>query len=301
MIKSVTVTNPKGEQLTLELTRPEKSGIYIKSIDGIGPAKATINTTNFATIDGSFFSSSRIEERNIVFDLGFLFDPTIEDVRQKCYKFFPVKKQVDLLFETDNRVVRTSGYVESSEPNIFSEMEDMSVSIVCPDPNFYEVQTVETAYIGWHPKFEFPFSSEAQNPPNLVFGEYENNTTAIVNYKGDVSSGMVMTLRALDEIGDISILRNDTNESFLIDTKKIKKLTGLPFSKNDEIIISTNNGNKHITLIRHGVQTNIISCINKESSWFQLDYGENEFLFDAVKNVDKLIITFSYKNAYGGI
>ena len=44
MIQSLIVTNPKGEELTLDLFRPELSGLYIKSIDGLGAPSASINT-----------------------------------------------------------------------------------------------------------------------------------------------------------------------------------------------------------------------------------------------------------------
>lgn len=52
MIKSLTVTNPKGESLKLELTRPGLSGLAVKSIDGLGPPQASINTSEIATMDG---------------------------------------------------------------------------------------------------------------------------------------------------------------------------------------------------------------------------------------------------------
>ena len=36
---------------------------------------------------------------------------------------FRQKESVEIIIETDNRYVRTSGYVESNEPNIFSSQE----------------------------------------------------------------------------------------------------------------------------------------------------------------------------------
>lgn len=52
MIKSVTIQNYLGEKIVLELARPEKSGFIIKSIDGLGPPGANINTTQVSTNDG---------------------------------------------------------------------------------------------------------------------------------------------------------------------------------------------------------------------------------------------------------
>lgn len=66
MIKTITVKNYLGKEMTLELMRPEKSGLIVASIDGLGPAKAVINITDISTNDGGTFNSSRLEKRNIV-------------------------------------------------------------------------------------------------------------------------------------------------------------------------------------------------------------------------------------------
>ena len=68
MIRSVTVENYLGDSITLELMRPEKSGFIVKNIEGLGPAKANINTTDISTNDGSIFNSSRLTQRNITMD-----------------------------------------------------------------------------------------------------------------------------------------------------------------------------------------------------------------------------------------
>ena len=75
MIKSVRIVNHLNESITLELARPEKSGFAILSIEGLGPSKATINSTEVSTMDGAIFNSSRVVARNIVFDLRFCSNP----------------------------------------------------------------------------------------------------------------------------------------------------------------------------------------------------------------------------------
>ena len=135
MIKSVTVTNYLNQSITLELTRPELSGFIITSIDGLGPVNATINTTDIATTDGALFNSARVSTRNIVLSVRYL-GTVIEDIRQLSYKYFPVKKKVNLVIETDNRSLEIEGYVESNEPDIFSKEESAAISIVCAFPFF---------------------------------------------------------------------------------------------------------------------------------------------------------------------
>ena len=164
MIKSITVTNYLGDSIKLELARPEESGFIVTSVTGLGAGKANINMTEVATNNGGLFNSSRLPSRNIVISLKFMFKETIEDMRQLSYKYFPIKKKLTLLVETDNRLAEIDGYVETNEPDIFSKEEGSDISIVCPNPFFYsagEDGKNTTIFFGVEPMFEFPFSKSA--------------------------------------------------------------------------------------------------------------------------------------------
>lgn len=138
MIETFTVTNPRGESLTLELKRPV-SGMIIKSIGGLGPVDATINFSEFGSGDGSMFNSARVGTRNIVLTLAFMENPTIEAVRQATNRYFPNKKFVNLSIVTTERSVKTFGCVERNEPSIFTSEAGTTISIVCPGPNLVDI------------------------------------------------------------------------------------------------------------------------------------------------------------------
>ena len=130
MLRSITVTNFLGESLFLDLFNPYDTGLIITSITGIGPAKANVNTTELAVSDGSIYNSARVTQRNIVFNFNLVEDPVtnlVEDVRQRTYKYFPLKKLLTLTFETDNRVAEIQGYVETNEPDIFQQEETAQI------------------------------------------------------------------------------------------------------------------------------------------------------------------------------
>lgn len=175
MIKSVTVQNPFVGDDPLVLNLPsshEEHGIYIKSITGIGPDKATINTTSLAMEDGGIFNSAKSDIRNIVITLGFyessILHNSIEDSRHLTYKYFPKKKKVTLTFETDNRTLRISGYVESNEPDIFNKDETTQISIICTDPNFYDVDDMTYTFGSANGLFEFLFENNTVNDDELT-------------------------------------------------------------------------------------------------------------------------------------
>lgn len=301
MIKSITVTNPKSESLTLELRNPEPAGLYVQDIEGLGPAKANINSTQLAAIDGGLFSSSRVTERNIVITLGMLESPTIEDARHRTYKFFPIKKQIKFLIETDNLIAEATGYVESHEPVIFSDQETTQISILCPDPFFYQPGYIEENTSDVQKTFEFPFSNESLTENLLEFGVISFDIRANIHYVGDVDTGVKITIHAFGEATNITLYNAITHESMAIDTSKITTLTGQAYGVSDDIIISTVRGDKYARLLRNGVYTNIISALDKNADWFQLSNGDNVFTYTAESGTSNISILFEYRNAYGGV
>lgn len=307
MIYSIVVTNYLGDRIKLELGKPDISGFLIKSITGLGPAKANVNTTEVSTNDGSLFNSARLSQRNIVLDMVFIntvYGESIEDLRQKSYKYFPLKKSVELTIETDNRYVKTTGYVESNEPNIFSSQEGTQISIICPDPYFYsagEDGNNVTNFYSIDPMFEFPFSNESMDEPLLVFGEIQIKTEGVITYHGDSEIGVMIYIHAVGPATNINIYNTETREVMRINTEKISSLTGKGIVASDDIVINTAKGEKSITLIREGVSYNILNCLDKNTDWFTLAKGDNIFAFTADSGVTNLQFRVENKVIYEGV
>lgn len=307
MIYSIVVTNYLGDRIKLELGKPDISGFLIKSITGLGPAKANVNTTEVSANDGSLFNSARLSQRNIVLDLVFIntvYGESIEDLRQKSYKYFPLKKSVELTIETDNRYVKTTGYVESNEPNIFSSQEGTQISIICPDPYFYsagEDGNNVTNFYSIDPMFEFPFSNESLDDPLLVFGKIQIKTEGVITYHGDSEIGVMIYIHAIGPATNINIYNTETREVTRINTEKISSLTGKGIVASDDIVINTAKGEKSITLIREGVSYNILNCLDKNTDWFTLAKGDNIFAFTADSGVTNLQFRVENKVIYEGV
>lgn len=184
MIKSLTVTNDLGESLTITLSEAVPAhGLLITDIDGLGPVKATINKTDLASDDGSIVNSTRIGNRTITLTLRFL-ETNVEDSRQLTYKYFPIKRQIRLLFETDNRYAYCDGYVESNEPDIFNKAETTKISIVCSDPNFYFTSTSSTVFSSVVSLFSFEFSSEIDDYGPDEFYLVSSKTGSVISVYG---------------------------------------------------------------------------------------------------------------------
>ena len=303
MIKSVTAINYLGESLELELMDPEKSGFVVLSITGLGPSTGVINTAEVSTNDGSIYNSARKAQRNIVMQLAFLWNDTIEDARHLTYKYFPVKKPITLIIKTDRRQCMTTGYVELNEPVIFSKSSGCQISIICPDPAFYSYgadSATTTVFSGIEPVFEFEFENEGMDDA-IEFGAIQNKTENVIRYEGDDEVGMRITIYALGPATNITIYNPLTREVMRIDTGKIEAMTGKGIIAGDEITICTVKGNKGITLLRDGEKTNILNCLGKNVDWFQLTKGDNVLSYSAETGSSNLQFRITNDVVYEGV
>ena len=292
MIKSITVKNHLGDSIKLELAKPELSGFVITNIDGLGPGKANVNTTEISTTDGGLYNSSRLPVRNIVISIRYLWKNTIEEARHLSYKYFPLKKRVTLTFETDLRTADVEGYVESNDPVIFSKEESTDISIVCPDPYFYSSRINTTLFSGIEPLFEFPFSNESVITPLLEMIAIQKNKKKVVVYDGDAETGVIITINAKDVASNIAIYNIGTRETMRIN---IEVIAG------DTITINTNTRYKSITLLREGVTTNILNSMTRDSDWFKLTKGDNIFTYTAETGANNLNFTIENRILYEGV
>lgn len=304
MIKYIKITNYLGESISINLQKPEESGFIIQSISGLGPAKATINFTELVTNDGAIDNSARLDTRNIVLDLIFLENPTIEATRLLTYKYFPIKQNVTFLIETDNRICETIGRVESNEPNIFDEREGTQISIMCPDPYFYSAgdhAINTTLFNGIEYEFEFPYSNESTTKNLTEFGRVVNQTEGNVYYEGDSEIGITINIHAIGDVTGIKIYNSATRDVMVIDDTKLASIVGSTMGAGDDIIINTVKGEKSITFQREGVKTNILNALARPTSWFQLTKGDNIFIYSAEKGLSNLQFQIENKIIYEGV
>lgn len=287
MIKSVTAVNFKGESIKMDLFHPESSGFIIIKIDGIGPGKATVTKNDSKVYDGGTITSARLPSRNIKMEIEFLWVNSIEDVRHKSYKYFPLKKPITLIFETDTRTVEIEGVVESNEPDIFSSEESTNISIICPDPYFYasgENARSKIEFSGIDAMFEIPsdtgYSNESLTEALTEISKlYIQSERGIMNY-GEVDIGVVISIKPLAIVKGVLTISNITlRQNMSFDLNKIKNITENDFHLGDELVINTLRGKKSVTLVREGKNYNALSCIDTRTDWIYLTSGENTFTY----------------------
>lgn len=303
MINYFKVTNPDGEVLTVELRSPEKSGFFVKSIEGLGPLKATINTTESLYSDGAYFNSARLNMRNLIFTLGFYnnYYQSIEVIRNQSYRFFPSKREILVEVNTDSRTGLIKGRVESNEPDIFSNDEGTVISVLCTDPFFYEATPVNTVYTGFTDSFEFPFENPSLTVKMIEFGSVFISTAATVFYTGDIPTGIVITIDYFGPVTDLSIHNLTGGQDMTINTATVTAITGAAFQNGDRVVISTITGNKYIYLYRAGTTYNILNALGTSTQWIVIEKGDNVITYTATTGISNVQLSIQHNIVYEGL
>lgn len=239
------------DQWTVDvINRPYPSGSHwpgerceIRNIDGLGAVAAAINTSPLGSIDGESFIGSSVGKRNIVLTVGFTpdwVDYTPGELRKELNRYFTPKSLINLEFETlEFAPMVIPGYVESNEPNMFSEDPEHIISVICPDPYFRSLDPVvltgniSTVAPEWDPRY-----------PN-IYGNIP------IDYEGDVPTGFVLQVRGSASAGVqpnwVRVSVNDPLENFV---EISGEDTDLVFGSNQGLELSTIPRDKHV----HGIE-----------------------------------------------
>lgn len=250
--------------------------IQVQDIQGLDPVKATINTTEYADIDGGYFTGASVDIRNIVITFGYNPDwaeNTIETLRQTLYQYFMPKQAIRLTFtSTHLPPVQIDGFVESMEPNIFSQDPSVAVSIICPDPPFVGVDEVTL---------------------DLITVAFVPVTVDTVGYIGSVETPfhMVISKGSGPDVGSIIIGIETQYGHFNFAADGIDATTTLEFDSTD--------GAREIIEHRAGVTGSLMGALYADPLWHKLQPGGNNLCVITGSGGQSAVVT--YHPRFGGL
>ena len=273
--------NKYGEQL--EITNNPR--YVITDIDGLYPPEGVINTTQVANMDGSVFNSSHINDRVITITMAI--NGPAEANRLLLYRYFKTKYPVRFYYKNGVRDVYIDGYVSKFSVEYFEKKQTAQIEISCPMTLFRAVKESVTEFANIENMFVFPFAIEVAGIPfsEIALGEQKT----IIN-GGDVETGVIIKLNALGTVLNPKIYNVDTSDRM---TLSVEMQAG------DEITINTRKKEKSITLLRDGVQTNIVGKLDAGSTWFNLIPGDNIFTYEADESPEHLQCIYRIKDLSG--
>ena len=279
----VLVENKKGNKINF--VQNEKYAIT--SITGLGPPDAAINTVNVGSFDGERYNSSKAAMRNIVMHIAILGD--IEANRIALYKVFKSKEWIKFHYKNGLRNVYIEGYIESAPIELFTQNQEIQISILCPDPYFKNAEEIIEDMSLVLSMFYFPFAIADEGQ---TLSQYDEILEKVIINDGDVARGMIIELRAFGEVVNPKIFNRNTTEFFGLN---------ITMQKGDYITVSTIKGSKTVSLLRNGKTTNIFNNIMRDITWLELEPGDNIFTYEATKGQEFLNVLFKHTDNYEGV
>lgn len=257
----IKIENARGQVLNLS-TDPR----YIPLMTaGAEPPTATINRNKIAISDGTRYNSATVNERNIVLTIYLQGD--IAQARRNLYRYAPAKGHVKIYYAADDLDLYIEGYVEAIENNPHELNQFVQISIICPQPYWLELNETFTDASNIINLFEFPMDITAEG---VELSSIDAGILAEIENAGQVASGARFEIVARITTVNPKIYNLETNEFMGFNTT---------LAAGDRLIIDTIHGQKSVTHIRGGVETNYIDTLMAGSVWLQLDVGINAYTY----------------------
>lgn len=268
-----------------ELTH--NTGRYaVVGIDGLTRPPTNINTAIAGGIDGSFFNSARVEQRNLV--ISIILRGDIETNRQALYTIFPLKSKCTIYFSNKNRDVKIEGFVETLEADLFTMQERVQVSIICPRPYWQDMNEIIDSISTTVNLFQFPFSISEPIP----FAEIYNEPHAFLNNLGDSETGFTIVTTLEKNLSTLTFTNLTTGEFFKVDYTMLE---------GDTFILSTIQGGLNVRIEREGSSINLLNYIGAGSSWIKLVTGLNDITYSCGSDEADFPIDINAIWLYGGV
>lgn len=301
MMYELRFEDENGKSITIS-GREDK--YQIVGLTGLNPPNATLHFSDVTGMDGGKFISSKLEKRNIV--LTVCVKGKVEANRLELYSHFKTKHYTKMYYKNGTLDVYAEGYVESIESDYFTQREELQISILCPDPYFYDLLEMVSDISKVVGAFEFPFTFGAEGVRDvetnaliptdtdeaIEFSIYDAERIAKVVNEGEDDTGIVIEIFISGNVVNPIIHNDVTKEKFQINGE---------FKAGDEITINTIKGRKKVSLLRDGKTTNLINKVDRRSSWLSLAKGENYFTYEADVGMFEMRIIFTFKNRYQGV
>ena len=275
--------NERGQ--TLELTH--NRDYSIKSIIGLDPPDAIINTSKNAAQDGSVFNSSSMDNRTITITLAINYPA--EQNRIRLYQFFKSKSKVVLRYKNGMRDVYITGYTQAFQVAFFDKKQTAQITVLCPESHFNGTDAAFEELSNVLSLFEFPFELPEEGEP---FSELVSGIEKSIINDGDIGTGALIKIHAMGEVTNPEIYCVTDNTYMQVNTS---------MDTGDTIEIDTRVGHKRVTLISSGVRTNMIGSLKDGSTWFILQPGDNVFQAFATSGDDYMVVSFEIVYQYEGV
>ena len=280
--------NERGYQVEFSIWSP----FFLQNIDGISGLKNIIYDNKGMGQDGSTYTGSNLDNRNIVIQGAITENKELN--REKLLSHVNPKLNSNKLIYSDGNIKKYVECVVETAPIITKENKlKFQISLLCPNPYWKDYIDSKVNIAMWKGMFHFPLVIPANK--GIVMGVREPSLIVNIENKGQVKTGMIIEFCARGSLKNPSLFNINTREFI-----KINK----SMSAGEKIIINTNYSKKKIIQNLNGIETDILNyldIIGGGDTFLQLEVGDNLFRYDADENLDNLEVSIYYNNNYLGV
>ncbi len=264
----------------------KKSELRVISISGLESSQYSINTIN-GNQDGTIITHVKLNPREITIT-GDVKKNSNEDInRQQMISFFNPKFQGELRVNRNGNEKKIS-YVVSSFRFTNAKMSEwlqFEIVLDCPNPYFSSIDNFGKNIADITKQFAFPLAIIAGKGKIMGYKTYSNNVSLFND--GDCATGCEIKIKVTK--GTVSNPKICLNNKFL--------QVNVDLKAGDELVINTNIRQKSIKLNGE----NVIQKINRKSSFFELNVGDNVMTYESDDGYENMSINVYFYKKYLGV
>lgn len=260
----------------------------------IEAAEVDLSTSKGIKQIGEYLNSTTIGTRDISIT-GYILADNAEQMRQRkrdlivlvnpLNSFYLVIDNYKLQCNSIDTVKFAVAHYENND-----KLSKFVISATATNPCFEYLEETVVKVALWKPAFKFPLILKANEP--FIVGAREPSKIATINNNGDIDTGMVIEFVAKGEVTNPYLFNLNTREEV-----KINKT----LQAGESIRINTNYGTKTV-IGETGTETlNYFKYLDINSSFMQLQTGENQFRWGADINENNLEVNIIFSPKYLGV
>lgn len=283
----LTYTNERGQSIILGDSAP----LLVTKMDGLGSVQNTIYRHKALSQDGTTATGSTLDERELSIE-GVILSTDSALYRRQLIQVFNPKLKGTLQYEKGSLVKKISCRAEMAPelPSDYSvKYQKFLITLLCPNPFWQDIEQIKAEIALWVGDFSFPLEL---SETGIEMGYREPSLIVNVVNNGDVECGMRVEFKALATVVNPSILNVDTQEYIKIDKT---------MEAGEVLTVTTYFGAKRVESVLNGVTTNAFNNIDLNSTFLQLEVGDNLFRYDAESGLDNLEVSIYFTPQYAGV
>lgn len=289
MIESIVLTNTTTLQSIL--LDKEISELVLDEVD-LGTVKGTHHSYSYLNQVGVYIDSTTLGDRTVSIS-GWVIGDTYEELllNKKVLNHLvnPMhsidviyKDRYKLTFKPDYSVQYSVSYEENNEV-----LCKFLIQGTCPDPMFTTKDRIFSLIASTTPEFRFPLI--IPKTTGVIMGLRKQSLVVTLSNDGDIKTGLSIEVSCSGTVVNPQITNLDTQETIRVNKTLVS---------GEQLIISTASGEKHIKGVLNGTEYNYFKYMDFDSSWIQLQVGENRLKYTAESGISNLSVSVSFLPRY---